>query len=130
TGYCLVVKQYLLTGWKGMGLRGYGDRYFTEHDQVALARLGCVVELVWNSTEAGRISVSRSILSLTAKAVESIKWLEQRCVELRRSFLAKTQKSAYASLNRRLLDAEISGDVQLNWVFLIGSGAKREAKWG
>jgi len=129
-GYCHLVEPFLTAGWKGMHIVGHGRLYGHYHRDLLHIRPSCVVEVDWNSAEAGRIGVTRDELQLTKKAKDSLRWLEERATELRRGFFKRNSKSIYTSLNARLVNVENMGSRLLNWIRFENVENKTEAIWG
>jgi len=131
-GYCFLVAPFLVNGWKGMDLAGQdiSPHYRYGYPGFSDSELSSITEVDWCSSEAGIISVSRHTLDQTEKAKDSLRWLSQRCTELRNMFLKKNKKSAFNTLNRRLVETGIAEDGQLNWITFDPDKNGTHAVWG
>jgi hypothetical protein len=131
-GYCHLVEGSLMTGWKGMGLRGHDSRFHPRYSDYSVSRLthGCIAEVDWYSSEAGAISVNRNTLDQTEKAGDLLRWLNLRCSELRSNFLKKHRNTVFAVLNSRLANAELPQKPELNWITYAHDRGGAPAIWG
>ena len=123
-GYCFFVKPAVFVAWKGMGLPSrFQTSHFGFEDIVGEDHPACVVEIDWQSDEAGHISVSRNAMGFTEKAKQSVAWLLQRATEMQVSFIRKHRRSLYNSLNSRMAGLEMAHESGLVWIDVAQDGS-------
>jgi len=127
-GYSLSLRPVVRMAWKGMAISEKLTRRRHRLYNSSVLSPGSIIEVDWNSPDAGRIGVSRQQLEPTEKATESFTWLVEKTFELQRLFLERNRRSMYNALNMRVLDVGPVGSEPLHWI-VSGDAIGREARW-
>jgi len=108
-GDALVPRTFATWGWKGMRVAG-------KDLPPAYQQAGAIIEVNWGSSDAGKIAVSRSDLTLSKEANNALTWLQRRAVILRNRLLDQIGQSDYATLNCRLSGVRVPFADRPKWI--------------
>ncbi len=115
-------------GWKG--IKVYAEEYDFEVNNVlrSLSR-HVIVEINWNSNDAGKVMVNRNEFKLSKKAQDTIIWLNLQASKMGRTFLEEHKDSTYAAFNCRVMNSELQSENNLNWLSFEGEQKPLKASW-
>lgn len=120
-------KSSALFGWKGMTVGALNSR------QVFVRSLGnsknALLEVVFTSPEAAKVTVSRNSINLSEKAQGALDWLSRRVNSIEREFVSENVDSAYHTLNVRLVSGAGLSKGRLKWVSIETSAAGNVYRW-